>query len=165
MKRATTSANVTKTLLFDDRPLILLPMLATAIGVNEALVLHQVHFLLKLQAGGRIIDGEKWIWNSYEEWRREHFPFFSIRTLRRAIESLEKSRLLMSCQPDGRKSRRKYYRIDYAALAADPRCGQIGQLNMARMDSAHAAKMDSSYTNTTPESSSETSSTKPKNVS
>ena len=154
------SASVTNTLLLDERPLIVLPKLATDYGLNEAIVLQQIHFLLQIPSGGRIIDGEKWIWNTHEEWKREHFPFLKLRTLRRAIESLERSRLLVSCQPDGRLSRRKYYRINYNALPANSRCGQNGQINVAKMERSEVAKMDSSYTETTPETSSETTSTK-----
>jgi len=154
------SAGSTNTLLFDERPLMLLPKLANTVGLHEAIVLQQIHFLLQMESSGRVIDGEKWVWNTLESWQREHFPFLSLRTLRRAIDSLERRRLLVSCQPDGRVSRKKYYRVNYKSLQPDCRYGQNGQINVAKLDKSEVAKKDSSYTETTAETSAETTSTK-----
>jgi hypothetical protein len=154
------SAGSTSTLLLDERPLMVLPKLATMIGLHEAIVLQQIHFLLQMESSGRVIDGEKWVWNTLESWQREHFPFLSLRTLRRAIDSLERFGLLVSCQPDGRVSRRKYYRINYKSLPASSQYGQNGQMNMVKLDRLELAIMDSSYTETTSETPTETTSTK-----
>ena len=103
-------------LLTNDQSIPLSPKLAAAVGVNEALVLQQVHFLLGLKAGGKVIKGTRWIWNTVQEWRRRYFPFLSVRTLERVITGLERKHLLLSCQPDGHLSRKKYYRVNYPAL-------------------------------------------------
>lgn len=100
-------------LLIEDKPLQLLPQLAVCIGVNEALVLQQLHFLLLGSGNGRTHSGTRYIYNTYDQWRRDHFPFLSIPTLKRTFIKVEKLRLIKSTQPEGRTSRRKWYTIDH----------------------------------------------------
>lgn len=98
-------------LLIDDRPLVILPKLACAIGLLPAVVLQQINFYLSNDRSGVVLqDGQRWIFNTYEQWAAI-FPFESERTIRRAIVALEELGLIFSCQPEGGISRRKYYRI------------------------------------------------------
>lgn len=90
--------------------------LASKIGLNEALAANKLDWLLGLN-GGRKIAGEHWIFNTYKQWKKEHFPFWSIATIQRVFSRLEKLKLILSCQPDGRMSRKKYYRINKELLA------------------------------------------------
>lgn len=78
-------------LLIDDYPILVLPRLAEEIGLNEAIVLQQMHYWLK--KSNHNYDGRRWIYNSYKEWE-QHFPFWSNATIRRTISSLEKQGLL-----------------------------------------------------------------------
>lgn len=110
--------NFNKPMLYDEHPLIVCPSLAMVLGLSEAIFLQQIHFLLRMKEGGRQIDGEKWIWNTYDQWQADHFPFWTSRTVKSLALRLERRGLLRSRQPDGAMSRKKYYRIDYAALAA-----------------------------------------------
>ena len=49
-------------LLLNENPLIIMPTLAVHIGLNEAIVLQQVHYwLLK---SDKLEDGRKWTYNS-----------------------------------------------------------------------------------------------------
>ncbi len=98
-------------LLIKEPPLQVLPSLAVRIGLNEAIVVQQLHYFLQGTGNGKTIDGEKWIFNTYEEWRFV-FPFWSTRTIERIFEQLETMNLVVSCQPEGRQSRRKYYRLN-----------------------------------------------------
>ena len=75
-------------LLIPDRPLQVLPSLAVLIGLNEAIVLQQIHYWLSNELNNKIIDGKKWVYNTYEEWGRQ-FPFWSCRTIQRTMLSLE----------------------------------------------------------------------------
>lgn len=103
-------------LLIPEPPLQILPSLAVAIGLNEAIVLQQLFYLLNRPGNGKVLaDGEKYIFNTYEQWA-EYFPFFSIPTLKRIFYSLEERGLVITIQPDGAMSRRKYYRIGQGAL-------------------------------------------------
>ncbi len=86
-----TMANVpprqqTSKYLIPDYPLIVLPTLAVAIGLNKAILLQQIHYLLgKLQ--GKLINGHRWIHMTDKEWC-EQFPFWSKNTIRRLIDEL-----------------------------------------------------------------------------
>lgn len=97
-------------LLISEPPLQVLPSLAATIGLNEAVILQQIHYLVN-SGGGRVIDGEQWIFDTYEELQRKFFPFFSVITLKRTMLKMESSGWLVSCQPEGVMSRRKYYRL------------------------------------------------------
>ena len=98
-------------LLLNQKPLVILPELATVIGLNEAIVLQQVHYWLEGET--HMLDGKKWVYNSYPEWQ-EQFPFWSISTIRRAIASLEEKGLLIAANYNKLKAdRTKWYSIDY----------------------------------------------------
>lgn len=103
-------------LLIDESPLQVLPTLACLLGLQRALLLQQLHYLLKQPKSGRIIDGEKWIFNSYQEWT-EYFPFWHWTTIRMHCQWLEQKGFLHSHQFDKvAGDSRKYYRIDYNLL-------------------------------------------------
>lgn len=101
-------------LLLDDKPLIILPSLAVKIGLNEAIVIQQLHYWL--QESKNIEDGEKWVYNTYDAWG-EQFPFWSVSTIRRTITKLEKSGLIIIGNYNKLKiDNTKWYRIDYQLL-------------------------------------------------
>jgi hypothetical protein len=105
--------------LLDERPLVLLPSLAKAVGVDGAIVLQQLHYYLGDPNCGREHNGHRWIYNTYEQWR-DDFPFWPLITIRRIFGRLERRGLIIACQPETRRdgcgNRRKYYRIDYEQL-------------------------------------------------
>ncbi len=72
-------------LLIEEEPLIILPALATVIGLEEALVLQQLHYWLNKSRNEH--DGRKWVYNTYEEWQSQ-LPFMTIRTLQRVMANL-----------------------------------------------------------------------------
>lgn len=101
-------------LLIDDYPILVLPKLATEIGLNEAIVLQQIHYWLK--KSNHNYDGRRWIYNSYKEWE-QHFPFWSNATIRRTISSLEKQELLfVGNYNKAGFDNTKWYSIDYFKL-------------------------------------------------
>ena len=103
-------------LLLDEYPLIVLPSLAEAVGLNEAIVLQQVHYWLQNPKGGVEVNGHKWVYNTYEEWKKDNFPFWSTRTIIRIFKGLEDKSLLISMQKAA-YDRKKYYRIHYDNLS------------------------------------------------
>jgi DnaD/phage-associated family protein len=108
----------TSSLLINEPPLQVLPSLAVAIGLNEAIALQQLHYWLSNPKTGVERDGEKWVFNTYEEWK-ENFPFWSISTIQRTFSNLEKMGLVISAQLDAQKrAMHKFYRIDYDQLDA-----------------------------------------------
>jgi hypothetical protein len=101
--------------LIRETPIIFGPSLAVLVGVEAAIILQRIAFLCQDGiGGGRVINEERWIWNTYEDWKRHHFPFWSVDTIKRAVLFLEEKGYLLSCQPDGRMSRKKYYRVSTA---------------------------------------------------
>ena len=101
-------------LLIDDYPILVLPKLATEIGLNEAIVLQQMHYWLK--KSNHNYDGRRWIYNSFPEWQK-HFPFWSVMTIKRAIYSLEKQNLLYVGNYNKAKfDKTKWYSINYETL-------------------------------------------------
>lgn len=110
------------------------PRLAVAIGTNEAIVLTRVHFWLGTPNSGKVIDGVRWIYNSAEEWQKEHFPFWSLSTVKRTIANLEDAGLLLSRSDlsEGHLNRTKWYTIDYPAVDRLAQSDQSEQLKMNR---------------------------------
>ena len=105
---------MTSQLLINEHPLQVLPSLATAIGLNEAIVLQQVHYWLNPRFNTNFFEGQHWVHNTYEKWNRQ-FPFWSERTVKRTVMSLEESGFLISfITRDFKKT--KYYAIDYGHL-------------------------------------------------
>lgn len=105
-------------LLLDEHPLLVMPKLATLIGLNEAIVLQQVHYWLigKEQRQQDYIDGHYWVYNTYDQWQAQ-FPFWSIRTLKRIFTTLENSGFLLSANYNKINfDKTKWYSIDYCAL-------------------------------------------------
>ncbi len=80
-------------LLIDDYPIQVLPKLATVIGLNEAIILQQLHYWLNSKSA-KMIKGKRWIHNTYEEWQ-EQFPFWSVATVKRTLTSLSKQNLII----------------------------------------------------------------------
>lgn len=101
-------------LLIDDYPILVLPKLATEIGLNEAILLQQMHYWLK--KSNHNYDGRRWIYNSFSEWQK-HFPFWSVMTIKRAVYSLEKQDLLHVGNYNKAKfDKTKWYSINYGKL-------------------------------------------------
>src|SRR5688572_4368708 len=107
-------STMTSQLLINEPPLQVLPTLASIIGLNEAIVLQQIHYWLHPQSNKNYFEGRHWVYNTYEQWQKQ-FPFYSERTLRRVVRNLEDSKLLLSCK-GGELNQTKYYTIDYVVL-------------------------------------------------
>ena len=100
-------------LLFAERPLVINTQLAMKIGLNEAIVLQQLHYWLRDTSSGTECNGVRWIYNTTEQWL-EQFPFWSESTLKRAFASLKTLGLLRSEKLN--KSKRdmtNFYTINY----------------------------------------------------
>jgi len=102
-------------LLINEAPLMIVPSLAKEIGLNEAVVLQQIHYWL--EKSKHLIKGKKWVYNTYEDWQ-EQFPFWSISTIKRVFHSLEKLGLVVSDNwNDLKMDKTKWYTINYQELA------------------------------------------------
>ncbi|MDY0190686.1 MAG: hypothetical protein RBR22_08135 [Desulfuromonas sp.] len=102
------------TMLFVQAPLVVNPALAKRIGLNEAIILQQVHYWIQRGSSGVDHDNRRWIYNTHEEWI-EQFPFWSRDQIKRVFSSLKSQGVLLIDQL--RKSehiRTNYYAINYS---------------------------------------------------
>jgi hypothetical protein len=107
-------------LLLDEHPLLIMPKLATVIGLNESIVLQQIHYWTEInkKSGNNYKDGYYWTFNSAPNWNLQ-FPFWGIATIKRIFASLESKGLLVTSNYNKLKfDRTKWYRIDYNRLDA-----------------------------------------------
>lgn len=103
-------------LLIGENPLMVIPTLAVKIGLNEALVLQQIHYWVK--SSTHVIEGRKWIYNTYKKWQLQ-FPFWSESTIKRTIHSLEDQGLIITGNWNRSKmDKTKWYTIDYEKVEA-----------------------------------------------
>ncbi|WP_202741509.1 hypothetical protein [Acinetobacter sp. 'aerobic (ED)'] len=102
-------------LLINESPLQVQPSLAMAIGLNEAILLQQLHYWLGASKYKK--DDRIWIYNTYPEWLLQ-LKYMSISTLKRTIKSLKEQRLILVERFDKSKSNQvNYYSIDYDILS------------------------------------------------
>ncbi|WP_323064822.1 hypothetical protein [Limosilactobacillus reuteri] len=81
--------------LFDEHPILVDKELASVIGLNEAIVLQQLNYWLHSKSAKQI-DGRLWIYNTYDNWKKDNFPFWSRNTIRRALNSCIKKGLVIT---------------------------------------------------------------------
>lgn len=103
-------------LLIQASPLQVIPSLAVEVGLNEAIILQQLHFRLLISENER--DGHKWVYKTYDEWRVGEFPFWSVDTIKRAMRRLEEKGYIIATSSYNRMKmdKTKWYRINYEHL-------------------------------------------------
>ena len=111
--------------LIDERAILLFPSLAKQIGINNAIFIQQLHFLCDISdelGYGKLYNNERWVYKTAQEWHDNDFPFWSVVTIRRIINSLHDQGLIYAMYLDDDKwNRTLFYRINYShcALASD----------------------------------------------
>lgn len=101
-------------LLIDEHPLVVLPSLAKEIGLNEAIMLQQIHFWVSKRKNYK--DGEYWVYNSYDSWANQ-FPFWSRSTIIRILKKLEERELIKVGNYNRLKiDNTKWYTINYGKV-------------------------------------------------
>lgn len=107
--------NRSSSLLISEPPLQVLPSLAVKIGLNEAMVLQQIHYVI-LEMKGEIYNdsGTYWIRRTAEEWR-ETFKFWSVPTIRRILKRLAKLKYIKTTKKFNKVKTDQglWYTIDY----------------------------------------------------
>ena len=121
--------------LINDYPITFLPHLAKAIGVNEALVLQQLHYWLVNHAEVQH-EGKFWIYKTYEEWQEQDFFFWSVRTVKSIFKKLGDMGLIESQKlSSNRHNRVNYYTINSVKLA------EISAICEAEFEAKRLAKL------------------------
>lgn len=145
-------------LLIPEPPLQVLPSLAVAIGLNEAIVLQQIHYWAERST--TVIDGHRWVYNTVAQWRVQ-FPFWSDDTISRTIKSLRERGIVIARHlSENAFDRTLYYRVDYPKMdelqpqKADPipaGCGVLAPAvcgNGGRQDAGLSDKTETTSENT-----------------
>ena len=110
-------------LLIDEPPLQVLPSLARELGLNEAIMLQQMHYWLIKSS--HEFEGVKWFYKTLEDWQTE-FPFWSTMTIRRTLTNLEKQKVIRIGNFNKKKfDKTKWYTIEYQCV--NRRCVQSEQ--------------------------------------
>jgi hypothetical protein len=99
-------------LLHDGNYLFYSTELADKIGRNEAIFLQQTHYWMSVK-GGKVVDGTKWFWKTYQQWAEE--MCLSISTVRRVVSHL-KQLGLVSVE---RLAAKTYYQANWYTLNRD----------------------------------------------
>ena len=103
-------------LLFDERPMLVIPKLAAMLGGSDrAIILQQLHYwLLKSE---NVHDGRRWVYNSMEAWHKQFYWIKSVRTIKGHFNALEKMGIVLTGNYNKAGfDRTKWYTIDYDHL-------------------------------------------------
>lgn len=113
--------NPVNTPVFDGMNVrVFVPELAKTLGLNPAIVLCQMHYLLQNSTLGKIQeDGRRWIYNTYKDWQKD-LCWLAPWEIGKHIRNLEAKGLLDA--DDGKMNdtpyhRRKWYTLNYEAIA------------------------------------------------
>jgi hypothetical protein len=87
-------------------------------SLDKALVLQQLHYYMgrARENNNEFVfkQGRWWVYNSYPQWKEDHFPFWSEAKIGRIFRSLEKDGLVTGEQLSAHLyDRRKWYTINY----------------------------------------------------
>lgn len=108
--------DVMSKLLIDEYPLQVLPSLAKAIGLNEAIFLQQAHYWLKHAKVEH--DGKMWFYKTFDAWHEQDFSFWSTRTIKRTVNNLvDLELLLVEKLANNSFNRVNHYTVNYEKLA------------------------------------------------
>ena len=106
-------------LLCDSEPLVINKLTAKVLGLNEAIVIQQIHYWLEInrKVNNNFYDDRTWTYNTYEDWQKENFDFWSVSTLKRIFKSLFDKKILIKGNYNSKKYDRKLWvTINYDIL-------------------------------------------------
>lgn len=107
---------MSSSLLLNERPLVVLPSLAEALGsVDEAIILQQFNYWL--QKSTKIHDGKRWVYNTLDAWMAQ-FPWIKSKTtLKKHLNRLVKLKLVLKGNYNKAGfDRTVWYSIDFQQL-------------------------------------------------
>lgn len=112
--------NYKELLINKDKVVMASVDLACVIGdCEEAIVLNQVSYWIERyrEINRNCKDGRFWVYNSYQKWHDDNFPFWHPSKIQRIFKSLEKKGLLLSANHNNAGfDKTKWYTIDYEKL-------------------------------------------------
>ena len=128
----------------------IIPGLATEIGLNESIVLMHISYWISIC--NNIKDGRFWTYQTLRGMQEKIFPYWSIETIRRTIQNLEKQGYIII----GNHNSRKGDRTQWFALEPN-KCSELLSVVILPVDqNNHVSKRDSLSQNETPTQQNET---------
>lgn len=130
--------------LLNSHPLVLDKQLAVEIGLNEALVLQQVHYWLEINKKNNrnYHEGRFWTYNTINEWQEE-FPFWSNSTIKRIFKNLRDMKLIIVDNFNVyQMDRTLWYTINYEELAKITNANEDNNARLDENDQMMSSKED-----------------------
>ena len=106
-------------IFYNEKPLVVNPELACLIGLNESIILQQLHYWIKMnkETGRNFHDGHYWTYGTVQEYRDRDFKFWSFETVKRIFKTLEHRGLVITGNFNKAKmDRTKWYAINYSLI-------------------------------------------------
>ena len=106
-------------IFYNEKPLVVNPELACLIGLNESIILQQLHYWIKMnrETGRNFHDGHYWTYGTVQEYRDRDFKFWSYETVKRVFKVLEQRGLVITGNYNkARMDRTKWYAINYPLI-------------------------------------------------
>ncbi len=106
-------------ILFDETPIVVSRKLAQIIGLDEAVIVQQIHYWLQnnIKNNKNYKKGRYWAYSTTEKWLERDFPFFKTRTFHRLISNLKKKGIIISDQLSETKTDRTlWFTLNYEVL-------------------------------------------------
>lgn len=107
--------------LFDEFPILVDRVLAEKIGLNEAIVIQQLHYWIiqNKRQNKNYFDEKYWTFNTLKKWHVDTFYFWSLDTVKRTFKKLEEDNLIIVGNYNKKGyDRTKWYTINYEKLTS-----------------------------------------------
>lgn len=116
--------------LFDEFPILVDRVLAEKIGLNEAIVIQQLHYWImqNKRQNKNFYDSRYWTFNTFEKWHKDTFYFWSNKTVKRIFKKLEEENLIIVGNYNKKGyDRTKWYSINYELISLKCCNNSLGQ--------------------------------------
>ncbi|VEP16091.1 conserved hypothetical protein [Hyella patelloides LEGE 07179] len=92
--------------------------IASALGdINSAVIVQQLHYWMQKEGVGTIIEGVKYVYNTFEKWVREQFQWLSIWQFRKSMNLLRQLEIVKVIRYKSQEwNQTNYYSLDYNRL-------------------------------------------------
>ncbi|VEP17880.1 conserved hypothetical protein [Hyella patelloides LEGE 07179] len=92
--------------------------IASALGdINSAVIVQQLHYWMQKEGVGTIIEGVKYVYNTFEKWVREQFQWLSIWQFRKSMNLLRQLEIVKVIRYKSQEwNQTNYYSLDYERL-------------------------------------------------
>jgi hypothetical protein len=139
---------MTTHLLLNERPLQVLPTLAAIFGINEAIAIQQIHWVITIkhehQDDKTFYEDFMWCKYTLVQWG-EKMPWLSGSSIFRLFKKLENEGIVKTVQPyASSRDQTKWYRIDYDVLHVRSKTAssQIDDLPSSQNDQIRSSQND-----------------------